>query len=69
MTGKDHCFDNAAAESFFGTLKLEVEQGTTFKTRQAAENAIFEYLEGFYNRNRRHSALNYQSPIAFEEAA
>jgi len=60
------CFDNAAAESFFATLKTELLHRAVWPTRQHAKTAIFHYIEGFYNRLRRHSTLNYQSPDAYE---
>jgi transposase InsO family protein len=60
------CWDNAAAESFFATLKTELLHRATWSTRQQARSAIFTYLEGFYNRHRRHSALGYHSPAEFE---
>jgi len=61
------CYDNAAAESFFHTLKTELIHLNKFKTKQEAKRAIFEYIEGFYNRKRIHSTLGYVSPEAFEE--
>ena len=60
------CYDNAIMESFFATLKRELIHRTTFKTHAEAESAIFEYIEAFYNRQRRHSSLGYVSPEAFE---
>ena len=60
------CWDNAAAESFFATLKTELLHRAAWPTRQAARSAIFHYLEGFYNRYRRHSTLGYRSPVHFE---
>jgi putative transposase len=69
MTGANHCFDNAAAESFFGTLKTELIRGCTFPSRESAESAIFEYIEVFYNRVRLHSSLGYLSPVEFEKIA
>ena len=60
--------DNAMAESFIATLKTELVHGRRFPDREVARSAIFEYLEGFYNRRRLHSALSYQSPIGYEEA-
>jgi putative transposase len=60
------CFDNAACESFFATLKTELVHIRAWPTRQAARTAIYEYLEVFYNRRRRHSALNYLSPTEYE---
>jgi transposase InsO family protein len=63
-----NCWQNAHQESFFGTLKCELVYGQTFATRRQAQQAIFRYIEGFYNPHRRHSALGYLSPVAFEEA-
>jgi putative transposase len=60
------CFDNAACESFFATLKTELVHPRAWPTRQAARTAIYEYIEVFYNRRRRHSALNYLSPAEYE---
>jgi transposase InsO family protein len=60
------CFDNAAAESFFATLKKELLHRATWPTRQQARTAIFTYIESFYNRQRRHSTLDYRSPADFE---
>ncbi len=60
--------DNAMAESFIATLKTELVHRQRFPNRQVARSAIFEYLEGFYNRRRLHSALNYRSPADYEEA-
>lgn len=67
MTGppggrKGNCWDNAVAESFFKTLKSELVYHTHFETRAGARLAIFEYIEGWYNRRRRHSVLNYRTP-------
>lgn len=66
MSGKGNCFDNAITETFFHTLKTELMFDCVFKTRQEARNAIFEYIEIFYNRERRHSSLGYCSPVDFE---
>src|SRR5450755_3739939 len=60
------CFDNAAAESFFATLKKEVVHRASWLTRQHARTAIFTYIESFYNRQRLHSTLNYRTPADFE---
>jgi putative transposase len=60
------CFDNAVAESFFATLKTELVHARAWPTRQAARTAIYEYVEVFYNRRRRHSALDYLSPAEYE---
>jgi transposase InsO family protein len=60
------CWDNAVAESFFATLKTELLHRASWTTRQHARSAIFHYLEGFYNRHRRHSTLGFRSPADFE---
>jgi putative transposase len=60
------CYDNAVMESFFATLKRELIHRHEFATRKEAESAIFQYIEAFYNRQRRHSSLGYLSPEAFE---
>ena len=60
--------DNAMAESFIATLKTELVHRQRFPDREVARSAIFEYLEGFYNRRKLHSALSYQSPMSYEEA-
>ena len=66
MSGVGQCWDNAPMESFFGRLKCEIASGEMFATRDQARAAIFEYLEVFYNRVRRHSSLGYLSPEEFE---
>jgi len=63
------CFDNALCESFFATLECELLERHRFKTQPEARHAIFEFLEGWYNRHRRHSALGYLSPAEFERRA
>jgi transposase InsO family protein len=68
MSGVGQCWDNASVESFFGRLKCEVAPGEVFATRDQARAAIFEYLEVFYNRGRRHSSLGFVSPVEFERA-
>ena len=67
MSRKGECYDNAVAESFFGTLKTELVDDENYKTRQEAKQSIFEYIEIFYNRQRRHSYLGYISPVEFEQ--
>jgi transposase InsO family protein len=67
MSGKGNCYDNAVAESFFHTLKTELVYFEDYQTREEARKSIFEYIEVFYNRERRHSALNYLSPVNFEQ--
>jgi transposase InsO family protein len=67
MSRKGNCWDNAVAESFFATLKVELVYQTTFQTRDEARSELFEYIEVFYNRVRRHSALGYISPADFED--
>jgi transposase InsO family protein len=69
MSRPGNCWDNAVAESFFATLKTELMRGRLYYTRQEARTEIFEYLEGFYNRSRRHSTLGYLSPVEFEQRA
>ena len=59
-------YDNAMAESFFATLKLELMDDKPFETRDAARTAVFEYVELFYNRIRMHSALSYRTPMQAE---
>jgi putative transposase len=59
-------YDNAMCESFFATLECELIDRMTFKTQAAARMAVFEFIEGWYNPHRRHSALNYASPMHFE---
>jgi transposase InsO family protein len=66
MSRKGNCYDNAAMESFWSSLKLELVYRRTFTTRSHARSQIFDYIECFYNRQRSHSALNYQSPVDFE---
>jgi putative transposase len=60
------CYDNAMCESFFATLECELLQRTRFKTREQARMQIFEFIEGWYNPHRRHSALDYDSPMKYE---
>ncbi|AKD02118.1 integrase [Pontibacter korlensis] len=67
MSRKGNCWDNAVAESFFKTMKTEMVYHHRFATRQEAGLAVFEYIEGFYNRKRRHSALGYLTPSQVEE--
>lgn len=66
MSAKGNCYDNACAESFFHTLKVEVIHGERFATRQQMRLTVFEYIEVDYNRSRRHSANGYLSPEAVE---
>jgi len=66
MSGTGSCYDNAATESFFGTLKRELVCHSSFTARAEAQSRIFWYIEGFYNRQRRHSAISYQSPDNYE---
>jgi putative transposase len=67
MSRPGNCWDNAVVESFFATLKTELIHRRRFQTRQEAPSAIFTYIEGFYNRRRRHSTLGYRSPMEFEQ--
>jgi len=67
MSRKANCWDNAAMESFFRSLKVESIYHETFKTREEAKTNIFDYIEIFYNRQRSHSTLNYLSPHDYEK--
>jgi transposase InsO family protein len=66
MSRRANCWDNAVAESFFSTLKLELARDADWQTHTQARAAVTEYLEIFYNRQRRHSTLGYTTPVAFE---
>jgi putative transposase len=67
MSRKGDCWDNAVAESFFHTLKVELVHQTIFKTRDEAKRRIFEYVEMYYNGKRAHSTLGYLSPLEYEQ--
>ena len=67
MSRKGECWDNAAMESFFATLKMELELHKAKGNRTDTRNLVFEWIEVFYNRERCHSSLGYQSPTRFEE--
>ena len=67
MSRKGECWDNAAMESFFATLKMELELHKAKGNRADTRNLVFEWIEVFYNRERRHSSLGYRSPTRFEE--
>jgi putative transposase len=69
MSRKGNCWDNAVAESFFATLKVELVHESRWSTRTQARTELFEYIELFYNRQRRHSALSYLCPNEFEDLA
>jgi transposase InsO family protein len=66
MSRRGDCWDNAVAESFFATLKVELVHDALWPTRAAARTALFDYIEVFYNQQRRHSSLGFLSPLAFE---
>jgi transposase InsO family protein len=66
MSRKGNCYDNAPMESFFGTMKTERVFHHHYVTRNQAQADIFYYIEVFYNRYRRHSALNYRCPVKYE---
>ncbi len=66
MSRKGNCWDNAVAESFFHTLKTELIYLTIYQTKEEAKQNIFHYLEVYYNRKRRHSSIDYQTPFEFE---
>jgi putative transposase len=69
MGSTGDCYDNAVAESFFATLKRECVQRQLYATRREARGQLFEFIEVFYNRQRLHSTLGYQSPADYEEQA
>jgi putative transposase len=66
MSRRGNCWDNAVAESFFATVKVELAHEASWATRGQARGEVFEYIEQFYNGQRRHSALGYLSPLTFE---
>mgnify|MGYP003934533507 CR=1 FL=1 len=66
MGSKGDCYDNAITESFFHSFKTELVYFENYKTREEARLSIFEYIEVFYNRKRRHSAIGYETPVDFE---
>ena len=66
MSRRGDCWDNAVAESFFGTLKMELLYELPLQTRSATRSTVADYIEAFYNVRRRHSSLDYQSPLQFE---
>lgn len=67
MSRRGNCWDNAVVESFFKTLKVERVYHRSYKTRLEAQADIFQYIEVFYNRQRKHSAIGYRSPVDFEQ--
>ena len=68
MSRKGDCWDNAPIESFFHTLKTELVMHCDYRTRDQARASLFDYMEVFYNRQRRHSTINYEAPLVFEAA-
>lgn len=68
MSRKGNCYDNAAVESFFSTLKNELVHDQDFLTREEAQAAVIEFIEVFYNRQRLHQTLGYVSPVQFKAA-
>jgi putative transposase len=67
MSRKGNCWDNAAMESFFWSLKEEGVGNQVYSSQEQAKQALFEYLEMYYNRQRRHSTLGYVSPLVYEQ--
>ena len=67
MSGKGSCYDNAPAESFFHSLKVELVHGNKYKTKQEAKSSIASYIECYYNKKRRHSGINYCIPEEYEK--
>jgi putative transposase len=68
MSSVGYCYDNAAMESFFHTLKVELIHDENYENREIAKTSIVEYMECYYNRKRRHSAIHYMTPNDFEAA-
>jgi len=68
MSRKANCYDYAVMEAFWSTLKNEFVHRRRFADRAEARTAIFDYIEAFYNRTRRHSAPGYKSPLAYESS-
>ena len=68
MSRRADCWDNAPMESFFASLKKELVHHEDYRTREDAQASIFEYIEVFYNRQRRHSTLGFQSPAEYERS-
>ena len=69
MSRVGNCWDNAVAESFFHSLKVELVQDNRYKNREIAKTSLFEYMEGYYNQMRLHSAIGYRTPIQVEASA
>ena len=67
MSRKGNCWDNAVAESFFHTLKTQLTHHERFRDKNEAELALFNYIETYYNRRRRHSSIGYRTPAEFEQ--
>jgi transposase InsO family protein len=67
MSGRGHCYDNANMEAFWSTLKTELVHRSQFQNLAQAHQALFDYIEHFYNRKRLHSALGFRSPVDFEQ--
>jgi putative transposase len=67
MSRRGNCYDNAPTESWFATLKRELVYRTSYTTHIEARQDIFEYIEVWYNRQRKHSSIGYKSPVAYEE--
>ena len=66
MSRKGNCYDNAVAEAFFHTIKTQLIHHCTFQSDNEAQQTIFEYIEVYYNRQRKHSTNNYKSPVDYE---
>jgi hypothetical protein len=69
MSRKADCWDNAPMESFFGSMKTELDDASGYQTRQAARSGLFQFIEGFYNCHRLHSAIGYMTPMQKEQLA
>jgi len=67
MSARGNCYDNAAMESFFGRFKTSTIQDRILADEEEVRATVFEYIEPFYNRYRKHSSLDYRSPVEFEQ--
>ena len=67
MSGKGNCYENAMLESFFGSLKTECVCRSAYQSREEAQSSLFEWIEVFYNRQRRRSSLGYISSVTYEQ--
>jgi transposase InsO family protein len=67
MSRKGNCWDNSVSESFFNTIKTELNYNERYTTRESAKQIVFQYIEIYYNRVRKHSTIGFMPPMKFEE--